>query len=90
MAAAFLVLDAGHRLVERTRLVVQGLVDPEVEADLVEDAIEAADRAFNSLPKGARGNDGRVREAVSVAIRRSFNRAIGKKPVTEVQVLRLP
>ncbi len=88
-AVATLVLDAADRLVAPPRLSVQGVADLDLELELIEDAADAARKAYTSLPAGARRSDERVKDAVSVAVRRSFNKAIGKKPVMEVQVVRL-
>ena len=40
-------------------------------------------------PKAARRDDARLAEVVRIAIRRSLFRAVGKKPVTRVEVLRV-
>lgn len=45
--------------------------------------------AVESLPKGARGDDEAVREAVRRAVRRTARSETGKKPVTEVHLVRM-
>lgn len=45
--------------------------------------------AIESLPKGARSDDEAVREAVRRAVRRTARSEIGKKPVTEVHLIRM-
>ena len=45
--------------------------------------------ALDRLPKGARKSDERVEEAARNALRRACHKAIGKKPVTDVHLVRL-
>ncbi len=87
-ATAFVLLDERGHLYETPRLVVQGLIDPKAEAEILEEAAEAAERAIERLPLRAR-DDGRVAEVAVSAIRKAFLKAVGKKPVTEVEVIRL-
>ena len=88
-AVAFLLLDGAGRLVDAPRISVQGVVDLEAESAILGQAVEAVRTALGTLSESARRDDDRVRENAAAAIRRSFNKAVGKKPVTEVQILRL-
>ncbi len=84
-----LVVDARGSLLAEPRLSMQGVVDPRDEADVVELVLEAVEDEVERLPRKARGDDERLREAARVAARRAFNRAVGKKPITEVALVRL-
>ena len=87
-ATAVVLLDERGHLYDTPRLVVQGLIDPEREADIADAAVAAAEQAIERLPLKARDDD-RVAEVAVSAIRKVFLKAIGKKPVTEVEVIRL-
>ncbi|MGF1609515.1 MAG: ribonuclease J [Kiloniellales bacterium] len=89
-ALAVLVVDAGGSLLAEPRLTTEGVVDPEHEADVLDQALEVIEGALRNLPKAARRDDERLGEAVRVALRRAFNQLVGKKPSTRVEVLRLP
>lgn len=72
---------AGHGL------SLLGLPD---EDDLREKVLDAIDRALDKLSKGLLRDDAAVAEVVRVAARRACRDFCGKRPVTEVQILRLP
>ncbi len=88
-ATVTVVLDPADRLLGRPRLSLLGLVDPEEDADLIELFVAAVESAVDSLPGDARGDDATVAETARRALRRTVNRERGKKPVTQVQVVRL-
>ena len=88
-AVVVLVLDHKGSLKGRPRLVLQGVADADQEAATIDQAIDAVTAAVKSLSDKARRDDEKLSEAARQAVRRSFSRAIGKKPVTEVQVVRL-
>ena len=87
-ATAVVLLDERGHLYDAPRLVVQGLIDPEHEAEIADAAVAAAEQAIERLPLRAR-DDSRVAEVAVSAIRKVFLKAVGKKPVTEVEVIRL-
>lgn len=88
VATGVVLLDEQGHLYEAPRLVVQGLIDMESEAEIAEAAVAAAAQAIERLPLRAR-DDERVAEVAVSAIRKTFLKAVGKKPVTEVEVIRL-
>jgi ribonuclease J len=49
----------------------------------------AVERALAELPAGARRDDDVVGEAARRALRRALNERFGKRPLTEIQVVRL-
>lgn len=87
-AVATLVLDKSGRLRATPQITVHGLLDPELDADVLDDLSESVLAAVNALPPGDR-DDETVREAARLAIRRSLHASRGKKPVTDVHVVRI-
>jgi ribonuclease J len=88
-AVATVVLDRAGRLIGEPRLTVHGLLDPEGDADAIAELEAAIGDAIAKIPLRDRGDDGAVREAVRLAVRRSLNVSRGKKPVTDVHLIRV-
>ncbi len=88
-AAVSLVVDGQGSALADPQISVQGLVDPEAEAEVIEGVLEALVEELRRLPPCARAVDARLSEAARVAVRRAFFRAIGKKPITQVHLIRL-
>jgi ribonuclease J len=90
-AVATIVLDNTGRLVGEPVLTVHGVAaEGEDEGVAKAEAVAAARQALAGLPPAKRGDDQAVREVVRVAIRRSLNARHGKKPLTDVHLVRLP
>jgi len=84
-ALATVVLDADGRLAAPPQVTVQGVGEPDDLAELgqrVSDAIE-------ELSRQERRDDEAVREAARIAVRRAVRARHGKRPVTEIHVVRL-
>jgi ribonuclease J len=93
VAFVTLVLDGDGALMAEPRVVAQGVFDPddpdeEGEAVLIE-AAEAVRAAVAALPRGARDNDETIGEAARIAARRVLKPQRDKRPVVEVQVVRI-
>jgi ribonuclease J len=88
-AVVSLVMDGAGSLLAEPRATVQGLLDPENDRDVLDAALESVEDELDRLPRRARADDARVRETARVALRRSLFRSVGKKPVTEVHLIRL-
>jgi ribonuclease J len=88
-ATLTLVVDAKGNSLAEPRLSTQGVIDPDREAVVLDGVMEALMDELERLPRGARGSDARLSEAARVALRRAFFRAIGKKPMTQVHLVRL-
>jgi ribonuclease J len=85
-ALATLVLDREGRLLAPPRVSVQGLAgEGEFAAELGRQVADAVER----LGARERRNDDAVREAARVAVRRAIRARHGKRPVTEVHVVRI-
>jgi ribonuclease J len=91
LALATLVLSAAGGLVADPVLSLHGLVDAESAEDqkLVARARDAVRAAVEDLDRNGRRDDAVVKDVARLALRRALTSAIGLKPVTEVQVVRV-
>jgi ribonuclease J len=88
-AVATLVIDGEGMLVTQPQVTVMGLIEgPEAGEILIEVGF-AVRKAVEELPLQSRQDDEAVRQAARIAVRRSFNASQGKKPLTEVHLVRL-
>src|SRR6185437_15891641 len=86
-AVATLVLDRQGRLAAPPQVTVHGVME-EDEAALA--ALAAAvGEAVGDLEPTARRDDEAVREAARLAVRRSLRASHGKRPVTDVHIVRI-
>ena len=89
-AVATIILDRTGRLQGEPLLTLHGLAaEPEDEVAAKIEAGAAARQALAALPVAKRGDDLAVREVVRIAVRRSLNARYGKKPLTDVHLVRL-
>ena len=88
-AVATIVLDGKGKLLADPQLTVQGVLEDESEDDTWEEVVDVIIDALNDLSPGDRRNDDTVAEAARVAVRRSLRDSIGKRPVTDVHVVRV-
>ena len=88
-AVATVVLDAKGKLVGEPRLTLQGVLDDLDEEESMDDAIEEIVEAIADLTPRERRDDDSVAEAVRLAVRRALRESIGKRPVTDVHVVRI-
>jgi ribonuclease J len=84
-----LVFDARGNLAAPPAITLLGLVEPEAAEEAVPFLRTAVERALAELPAGARRDDDVVGEAARRALRRALNERFGKRPLTEIQVVRL-
>ncbi|MCH7888278.1 MAG: ribonuclease J [Proteobacteria bacterium] len=92
VAFVTLALDGDGRLLADPRVTSQGLFHPgedDEEEAVLAGAAEAVRVAFAALSLRAREADEVVREAVVTAVRRRLKARRGKRPVIEVQIVRL-
>ena len=89
-AVATVVLNPRGELAVAPRLAALGLVDEDEDRDLLLDTVDAIREAVAAVPKSARQDDQVLIQAVRSAFRRAFNASHGKKPQTEVHLIRLP
>jgi len=86
-AVATVVLDRAGEMLAAPRISAPGLVE---EGDpLVEDLTDAIEEAVRGLKAHERRIDTAVHDAARIAVRRVLRGAFGKKPVTDVHVVRV-
>lgn len=88
-ALATIVVDGDGRLRAPPQVTVQGLGAVEEDAALTEELRQKVAEAIAALPAAERRDDAALREAARLAVRRSLRAWHGKKPVTEVHLVRI-
>ncbi|HZD25884.1 MAG TPA: ribonuclease J [Alphaproteobacteria bacterium] len=89
-AVITLVADPAGRLIGAPAVVMQGITADGQGTSLQVEALRAVQGAVASVPRDARGDDGRIAEAARLALRRLLRQRLGKRPVVEAQVIRVP
>ena len=88
-AIATLVVDRQDRLAAPPAITVIGLVEPEAVEAVLPSLRTAIERSFDELPAGARRDDDAINEAARRSLRRVLNERFGKRPLVEIQVVRI-
>jgi ribonuclease J len=88
-AVVTVVFDRAGKMLGDPQVSAVGLLDPEHEAEEHEAVVEAVKEAVAELPAAARRDDEVTREAVRVAVRRHLKKSHGKKPLTDVHLVRV-
>ncbi len=88
-AVVTVVLDKVGKLLGEPQLTALGLLDAGHEAEEHDAVVEAVRDAIEELPMKVRRDDGVVREAARLAVRRSLRDSHGKKPITDVHLVRV-
>jgi len=89
-AVATVVLDRKGRLMADPAISVPGLIDGDTtDTETVDLAIDAVIEAIEGLKHDQINDDAAVSEAVRIAVRRSLRGSIGKRPLTQVQIVRI-
>ncbi len=86
---ASLVVDVKGNLLADPKLTLTGLADADNEDQLIEAILDAIEDAVDQLPRARLVNDGAMEEAARLAIRRTVNGLVGKKPTTDVHLVRI-
>jgi ribonuclease J len=86
---ATLVVDRAGRLLAPPALSMQGIGSDAASHVASAEAIEAVARAVEGLEPSRRDSDDALQEAARRAVRHAFRVRIGKKPLTDVQVVRI-
>jgi ribonuclease J len=76
--------------VDDLAIVTRGVLDETEHPEELEAAREAVRRAIGELDDRALADDARVAEQARLAVRRTFAKARGKKPMTVVHLRRSP
>lgn len=88
-AMVTVVIDKKGKLLADPQITVQGLGDEEPDETARRAWIAAVEVALEKLPKGERDDDSAVEEAVRVAVLRALRAEHGKRPLTQVHVVRV-
>ena len=88
-ALATIVVDRDGRLQAPPQVTVHGLGDEEEDTALTGELRQRVAQAIEELPPRERRDDAALREAARLAVRRSLRAWHGKKPVTEVHLVRI-
>ena len=87
VAVATVVLDEAGELLAEPRVTLQGLGDP--DAEMLQQLGAEVGRAVFALTRRERHDDAAVTEAARLAVRRALKARTGKRPVTDVHVVRV-
>ena len=88
-AVVTVVLDHLGKILGDPQVSAVGLLDAEHETKEHEAVVEAVRDAIDELPRVARQSDDVVREAARLAVRRHLKISHGKKPLTDVHLVRV-
>jgi ribonuclease J len=88
-AVATLVMNAAGELVSPPQVTAMGVVEGPEAGVILSEVAHAVGKAVEELPQQTRLDDAAVRQAARIAVRRAFNASQGKKPLTEVHLVRL-
>ena len=88
-AVATVVLDRQGRLAAPPAISMIGLVEEAAATTAAPFFRDAVERAVDALPAAARRDDDLVRDAVRRNLRRAINERFGKRPLTEIQLVRI-
>jgi len=86
-ATATLVIDSQGRAKAEPVVSLRGVED--VDGTLAEDVVAGLKEALADLSAAERRDDGRVEEAARQAVRRIVRTHLGKKPLTDVHIVRI-
>ncbi|HEY1261510.1 MAG TPA: ribonuclease J [Stellaceae bacterium] len=88
-AVATVVLDRSGGLAAPPTVSTIGLVESDAAAAAAPQLRNAVERAIDELPSARSRDDDAVRDAVRRALRRVFNERFGKRPLTEIHLVRI-
>ena len=88
-AVATVVMDSKGNLLGYPQLSIQGVLDEEVESYIWDHVVNEVEEAVKRLKPSERRNDDAVGEAARLAVRRTLRESTGKRPVTDVHVVRV-
>ena len=84
-AIATVVVDRRGRLIGAPQVTAPGLIDPEADAEMLEEVIDAVATAVER----AKGDDDKLRAAALQALKRALKDATGKRPTVDVHLVRV-
>ncbi|MBL8839707.1 MAG: ribonuclease J, partial [Alphaproteobacteria bacterium] len=84
-ALATVVVDRRGRLIGAPQVSAPGLIDPDADAEMLEDVVDAVATAVER----AKGDDDQLRAAALQALKRALKAATGKRPTADVHLVRV-
>ena len=88
-AVATVVVNEAGELLDDPKITLHGVIEGDDKEGIEDGVIEGVMDAVEALSDKASREDDAVAEAARRAVRRILHKAIGKRPVTEVHVVRL-
>ena len=88
-AVVTVVMDRMGKVMADPVLSAPGLVDADLDQDVLDDLLDDIRAAIMDLPATVRRDDVVVHETIRVATRRGLSTITGHKPVTEVHLVRV-
>jgi ribonuclease J len=88
-AVVTVVVDGDGRVKGLPQVAINGVYDRDVEPEIAHEVEDAVTVAVEDLPKPRRKDDGEVREAARLAVRRSIRALCGKRPQIDVHLVRV-
>jgi len=88
-AVATLVVDRQGRLAAPPAITIMGLVEQDALETALPSLRTAIERVFDELPSRARADDDVISEAARRSLRRIMHERFGKRPLVEIQVVRI-
>jgi ribonuclease J len=86
-AAASLVIDSRGRAVATPKVSLRGIDDE--DGELADAIVAGLKEMLADLSASERGDDSRIEEAARQAVRRVVRAHLGKKPLTDVHIVRI-
>ena len=88
-AVVTLVVDRNGDLQSDPQISTQGVFDRDTDQDIADGMIDAVIDALEDMPAKSRRTDDSVREAVRIGLRRWLRAICGKRPKTEIHLVRV-
>ncbi len=84
-----LVMDGRGALLAAPKVTAMGLLEEDELEEELDDLSQRVRTAVESLSRGDRQDDASVKEAARLAVRRAFGSSQGRKPMTDVHLVRV-
>ncbi|NNG03799.1 MAG: ribonuclease J [Inquilinus sp.] len=88
VAIVTVVLNRQGRVADAPQIAMMGVDEGEALADLEADLEDILRDAVGQLPTARRRDDETVRETARIAVRRAIRHRLGKKPMTQIHLVR--
>jgi ribonuclease J len=89
VAVVTLVMNSKGKVVSEPQVTLMGLTEGDKGSAMQDDLAALTQDTVEEMPKSTRIDDAAIRHAVALAVRRHIFESHGKKPVTDVHVVRV-